>query len=194
MLVNISYFLLFSIHYTTSLTVQLKTEMQADRVTIKRRNVTRGVVFTSSQALSQSVRPILSPVSARRDACWKIVSTAIRFFASTQEELDRSSKENATVDGFLESVTAFREALEVLEERDFHGDDVFDPEDLEDDVRKILRSITDSFDAILATFEFVPSKGLSISSSSRRPLMAEKQQVITSSVEQLNWLLLKVQR
>lgn len=168
--------------------------MQADRVTIKRRNVTRGVVFTSSQALSQSVRPILSPASARRDASWKIVSTAIRFFASTQEELDLLSKANATVDGFLESVTAFRAALEMLEERDFHGDDVFDPEDLEEDVKKILRSITDSFAAILATFEFVPSKGLSISSSSRRPLMAEKQQVITSSVEQLNWLLLKVQR
>jgi hypothetical protein len=168
--------------------------MQAEPVTIRHRNVTRHAQFTDFNALSHSVSPILSPASARRDACWKILSTAILFFASSQEELDRFSKENATVDGFLESVTAFREALEMLEERDFQGDDVLDKEDLEEDVEKILRSITDSFDAILAIFEFVPSKGLSISSSSRRLLMVEKQQVITSSVVQLICLLSKVKR
>lgn len=168
--------------------------MQAEHVTTRRRNVSREAKFTDFHALSESVRLFPGLAPARRDVRWKIVSTAIRFFACTQEELDRFSKENATVDGFLESVTAVREALEMLQERDFHGDDVLDPEDLEEDVKKILRSIIDSFRIILAIFEFVPSKGLSISSSSTRPLMAEKQQVITSSVVQLNWLLLKVKR
>ncbi len=151
--------------------------------------MTREAKFTDFHALSHSARPILSPASAPREDCWKIVLIAIQFFASTQEELDRFSEECATVDGLLESVKEFREALERLEEREFHGDDVLD----EEDFKTILRSINDSFDAILAIFEFLSSTGLPISSSFGKPLVAEKQQVITSSVEQLNRRLLKVQ-
>jgi hypothetical protein len=168
--------------------------MQADPVTIRHRNVTRQAEFTDFHALNESVHLFPGLAPARRDVRWKIVSTAIQLCAKNQEALDHFRDENATIDRFSESVTALREALERFEERDFDGDDVLDPEDLEEDLKKILRSITNSFDANLAIFEVVPSKGLSISSLSRSPLMAEKQQVITSSVEQLNWLLLKVQR
>ncbi len=136
--------------------------------------MSREAKFADFLALSESVRLFLGLASARRDFSFNLLSTAIQLCAGTQEVLDHFRGENATIDRFSESATALREDLERFEERDFDGNDVLDLEDLEEDLKKILRSITDSFHAILAILKFVPSKGLSISSSSRRPLMAEK--------------------
>ena len=180
-----------------SLLVQPRIEMQAEHVTTRRRNVKGQAKSADFHALSYSVTLFLGLALARRDFSFDLLSTAINLCALTQETLDHCSRDIATIDRIWESVSALREALGRFEERDFDGDDVLKEEDLV----TLAGTLIDSFNAILTTLEFIIRKEPFLSSSSKGlsgqsmiSMYYEKRQVITSTVVQLELLLLKIER
>jgi hypothetical protein len=167
--------------------------MQAEHVTTRRRNVKGQAKSTDFLALSHSVQLFLGLASARRDFSFDLLSPAIQLCANTQGALDHISREKATTDRLSETVSALRETLGKFEERDFDEDDV-----LEEDVETLAGTLIDSFNAILTTLELIIRKEPFISSSKRilgqSMIFLEKRQVITSTVTQLDSLLLKIKR
>jgi hypothetical protein len=173
--------------------------MQAEPVTTRHRHVTREAKFTNSHVLSHSVRPTLRPAPTYKDVSFNLVSTTIQLCARTQESLDRFSRKNETIDELFESVRAIGEAFERFEQIAFDVDDLLDEEELEK-LEEIAIASIHNFNAINLILDSAitkgpshPSKRLVVSSTHLGSLMAEKPQVITSSVAQLSALLLKIE-
>lgn len=174
--------------------------MQAEPVTIRHRNVTRKAKFTDFHDLSHSARPILSLALCHRSS-FNLVSTAIQLCAKTQAALGHFNQNTQTIGELFDSVRASGEAFERIEQIVFDVDDVIDEKELRQ-LDEIAIASTHSFNAINSILDSAISKGALVSDLSKRllltsaglrSLMAEKQQILTSSVEQLNWLLFKVQ-
>lgn len=171
--------------------------MQSEYVTTRRRNVKRQAKSTDLHALSHSVRLFVGLASACRDFSFDLLSPANQLCANTQEALGHISSQKATIDKLSKSIPELNEVLGRFEERGFDGDDV-----REGDVEILAGTLIDSFIAILSTLEFVMRHMHSSSSSKRvllpsmmlRYVIMDKQQVVTSTVAQLDSLLLKIKR